>query len=171
MTLTNREIEQVSRDKPSRQRAPPHKEVYDRAIFNILLMSITYASYAMPTKNNETEHEKSIRECVQERANSLEDAISKLDDQFAKLKRFTQIRKFDDLDTANSNLKSLTDLTKPLGCQVEGHTNETCQFEVLHDLIDKRAGDIERMKAEEEAVPSPQTESDAGDSDVESEKD
>ncbi|KAL8773566.1 MAG: hypothetical protein Q9209_001671 [Squamulea sp. 1 TL-2023] len=165
MTLTNQKTEQVSRDESYNRRITTYKELYDRVLFDILLMSTTYASYATPAKNNETEHEKMIREGVQEGADSLEDAISKLKDQLAQLEELTNLRVADDLDTANSNLERLADMAKPLGCQVEGQTNEACQFEVLQDLIDQRAGDFERLRAEEAMPKSP------SESDIESEED
>ncbi|KAL8756443.1 MAG: hypothetical protein Q9199_002925 [Rusavskia elegans] len=130
---------------------PSYREAYKQISHRLLMDAIRFSSYSPPEKT-ETDHDLKSTERVQNQAPSREEALIRVI-----------------MSLANRDLGLLASLPTILGCEHEASTHEASQFKVLHELIDRRTADFERMRAEG-AVPKSEAEkkgTESGDDDEE----
>ncbi|KAI4242363.1 MAG: hypothetical protein L6R40_004092 [Gallowayella cf. fulva] len=138
---------------------PSFTSVYRGEVINLLMSVLAYSSYHQKKEANE------YKECPQGLPNQDEDDTPKetaqwVDKQSWILKRLSDIRVDDDIDTAIHDYDQLKGLDISLGCRQQGHVKDSCVFKTLHELVDQRAADVDRFKAEGK-VPSEKPKKDA----------
>ncbi|KAL8915127.1 MAG: hypothetical protein Q9172_006956 [Xanthocarpia lactea] len=125
-----------------------YKEIYHLLQSRLLQRILTLDAYT-PSAQTSSPYQASLRQTAQEGADNCAHAIALVKRQLNNFQEFTNLRIEDDIETAVSDLDFLGILPKLLICEHEADGAGNCEFRVVHDLVEQRRGDVERLRREE----------------------
>ncbi|KAL8887861.1 MAG: hypothetical protein Q9215_004623 [Flavoplaca cf. flavocitrina] len=143
---------------------PRYEVAYKEITTDLVLDALCYNAY-FPREEEQDDYHKKLTKAVQDQAPSREEALSRVLWRLERLQGLVNLRTLmgfvDDIDTAIADAGILSRVQRLVESPHGEDAEKTGQFKILHELIDQRIADVERMRAEV-AVPKPGTEQEDG---------
>ena len=130
---------------------PRYEVAYKEITTDLVLDALCYNAY-LPREEEQDDYHEKLTKAVQDQAPSREEALSRVLWRLERLQGLVNLRTpmgfVDDFDTAIADAGILSRVQRLVESPHGEDAEKTGKFKILHELIDQRIADVERMRVE-----------------------